>query len=162
MPSSNSSLDHRRSDAHIVENGFARSEINWEQRTLVIPAERMKTRAQHVVPLSDRVLALLEQQKQYSTSQQYVFTSRVPGQPLDEKAIRAILRYMDERCTPHGFRSTFRTWCAEETSFDFYATEMCLSHAVGSAVAQAYLRGDGISKRRPIMDQWASFCASAA
>ena len=115
---------------------------------MVIPAERMKTRAQHVVPLSDRVLALLEQQKQYSTSQQYVFTSRVPGQPLDEKAIRAILRYMDERCTPHGFRSTFRTWCAEETSFDFYATEMCLSHAVGSAVAQAYLRGDGISKRR--------------
>jgi integrase len=137
------------------------SEINWEQRTLVIPAERMKTRVQHIIPLSDRVLELLQQQKQYSTSEQYVFTGRA-SRPLDEKAMGSVLRHMGESVTVHGFRSTFRNWAAEQTAFDFYAVEMCLAHFVGSAVTRAYLRGNALEKRRGIMAAWASCCGSAA
>jgi integrase len=141
---------------------MAWQEIDWTNKLLTIPAHRMKTRVEHVIPLSDRVLALLQQQKQYSTSDQYVFTGRNAGRPLDEKAIRKVLRHMGERVTVHGFRTSFRTWAAEQTNFDFYAVEMCLSHAVGSAVTRAYLRGNAIEKRREIMTAWAVYCGSAA
>jgi integrase len=138
------------------------SEIDWDKKLLTIPAHRMKTRAQHIVPLSDRVLALLKRQRDYSASAQYVFTSRRTRLPIQEKAMREVLKWMRESVTVHGFRSTFRTWAQEETSFDFYAVEKCLSHGVGSAVAQAYLRGSAIDKRRVIMDAWAAFCTSEA
>jgi integrase len=137
-------------------------DINWEQRTLTIPAQRMKARAEHIIPLSDRVRELLQQQKQYSTSQQYVFTGRNAGQPLDEKTMRKVLHHMGESVTVHGFRTSFRTWAAEQTNFDFYAVEMCLAHSVGSAVTRAYLRGNALEKRREIMTAWSEYCGSAA
>ena len=64
--------------------------------------------------------------------------------------------------TVHGFRSSFRDWVSEETSFPREVAEMALAHAVGSAVERAYRRGDSFDKRRELMNAWADFCASAA
>ena len=70
-----------------------------------------------------------------------------------------LLCRMDRRdVTPHGFRSSFRDWCAERTAFPAEVAEMALAHAVADAVERAYRRGDLFDKRRQLMDAWARFC----
>jgi integrase len=122
-----------------------------------IPTERMKARKEHRVPLSDRALELLTRQKDYSNGSPFVFTG-YNGISLDDTSLRKFLRGMGVPFTVHGFRTTFRTWAAEQTDFDFYVVEMCLAHSVGNAVTRAYLRGDALEKRRIIMQAWADFC----
>jgi integrase len=61
--------------------------------------------------------------------------------------------------TVHGFRSTFRDWCSERTSFPREVAEMALAHAIPNAVEAAYRRGDLFDKRRKLMDAWAEFCS---
>ena len=65
-----------------------------------------------------------------------------------------------DNVTAHGFRSTFRDWCAERTSYPGDMAEMALAHAVGNKVEAAYRRGDLFEKRRRLMDEWARFCAT--
>jgi len=60
--------------------------------------------------------------------------------------------------TPHGFRSSFRDWCAERTNFPSEVAEMALAHRVADAVERAYRRGDLFEKRQQLMKAWASFC----
>jgi integrase len=138
------------------------SEIDWDKRTWIIPAQRMKTRQEHVVPLCNRVLELLRREQEHASGSPYVFLGRYRNGPLDNKTMLRLLNDMGETVTVHGFRSSFRSWAQEQTTFDFYAVEMCLSHSVGSAVTRAYLRGNAIDKRREIMTAWASYCGSAA
>jgi integrase len=133
------------------------SEIDFENRIWTIPAERMKAKREHRVPLSNRAMELLARQKEYSTSEQYVFTGYNRA-ALDNKSMRMLLWGMGVKVTVHGFRSTFRNWAAEKTDFDFHLLEMCLAHQVGSAVVRAYLRSDGLEKRRVIMQESAAFC----
>jgi integrase len=137
-------------------------EIDWDQRLWVIPAARMKTRTEHSIPLSNRVLELLRREQEHANGSAYVFLGRYRTDPLDSKTMLRLLKDMGEQTTVHGFRSSFRSWAQEQTSFDFYAVEMCLSHAVGNAVTRAYLRGNAIDKRREIMTAWASYVGSAA
>ena len=132
-------------------------EIDWDQKLWAIPAERMKARKEHRVPLSDRAIELLTRQKDYSNESQFVFTG-YKGIALDDTSLRKFLHGMGVPFTVHGFRTTFRTWAAEQTDFDFYVVEMCLAHSVGNAVTRAYLRGDALEKRRKIMEAWASYC----
>jgi integrase len=74
-----------------------------------------------------------------------------------------ILRRMGRNdLTVHGFRSTFRDWAAERTSFPREMAEMALAHSVGSAVEQAYRRSDMFDKRRKLMDAWAEYCSAQA
>ena len=63
--------------------------------------------------------------------------------------------------TVHGFRSSFRDWASERTSFPNEVAEMALAHAISNAVEKAYRRGDLFEKRRRLMDSWAAFCAKA-
>jgi integrase len=136
------------------------SEFDLEKRIWTIPATRMKTKREHRVPLSDRAMELLVRQKEYSTSDQYVFTgynTKYNRVRLDNKSMRMLLWTMGVQVTVHGFRSSFRSWSAEQTHFDFYLLELCLAHAVGSEVVRAYLRGDALEKRRVIMEAWAQY-----
>lgn len=139
--------------------GMQWSEV--EDQVWTVPAERMKARKEHRIPLSARAMELLTRQKEYSNGSPFVFTG-YNGISLDDTSMRKFLRGMGVPFTVHGFRTTFRTWAAEQTDFDFYAVEMCLAHSVGNAVTRAYLRGDALAKRRIIMDTWAEFCCSAA
>ena len=87
-----------------------------------------------------------------------------PGQgekPLSDMTLTAALRRMKMEATAHGFRSTFRDWCAERTSTPNEVAEMALAHAVGDATEAAYRRGDLFEKRRELMQMWAKFIDTA-
>jgi integrase len=133
------------------------AEVDWEQKLWIIPAPRTKTAKQHRVPLSDRAIELLALQKQRSVGSKFVFTGYSQA-PLASQAMRLFLNHMGITDTVHGFRSTFRNWGLEQTEFDFFLLEMCLSHQVGNAVTRAYLRGDALDKRREIMEAWSQYC----
>src|SRR5262249_12183987 len=106
--------------------GMQWSEIDWEQKLWTIPAERMRAREEHRIPLSDRAVELLIRQKGYSTGSPYVFTGRDGQKPLEEKNLRSQLYGMGfkDKATVHGFRSSFRTWGTEQTDFPREILEM--------------------------------------
>jgi integrase len=89
-----------------------------------------------------------------------VFPSQVPGRPVHGASVTGIAkRVAAADITLHGFRSSFRDWAAERTSFPREVAEMALAHAIPNAVEAAYRRGDLFEKRRRLMDAWAEFCA---
>ncbi|MEW9899732.1 integrase arm-type DNA-binding domain-containing protein [Chitinivorax sp. PXF-14] len=134
-------------------------EVNIETRVWTIPAERMKARKEHTVPLSDRCMAILEEARQLGSNEGHVFPGRNTGKPLSNMAFLMQLRRMGrDDLTAHGFRSTFRDWCAEATAYPKDVIEMALAHAIENKVEAAYRRGDLLEKRRRLMADWAAFC----
>ena len=77
---------------------------------------------------------------------------------MNDSALLGVCRRIGADCVPHGFRSTFRDWCAEHTNVSREVAEMALAHAIGNEVEAAYRRGDLFEKRRVLMDEWAAFC----
>jgi integrase len=137
-------------------------EIDLKGKVWTIQAGRMKAGREHRVPLSDRAIAILGAMKPVSTAadidQQIVFGGGKPGRPLSNMAFLMLLRRMKrDDLTVHGFRSSFRDWCAERTNFPSEVAEMALAHAVGDKVEAAYRRGDLFEKRRRLMGAWAEF-----
>jgi len=130
-------------------------EIDFENRTWTIPHERMKTGKEHKVPLVDDALKLLDALPRFQGSN-YIFTA-ARGGPLSDMSISAVCRRMKVDAVPHGFRSTFRDWCAENTNFPREVAEMALAHGIGNQVEAAYRRGDLFEKRRRLMDAWEKF-----
>jgi len=136
-------------------------EIDFKAKTWTIPAERMKKGdRQHRVPLSPAALAVLER-LHASRINDLVFAGAKAGRPLSDMALLMLLRRMGrDDVTTHGFRSTFRDWAAERTSYPNHVVEMALAHAVSSAVEAAYRRGDLFEQRRRLMEAWADYCSS--
>ena len=143
-------------------------EIDLAARVWTIPAERMKASKAHRVPLSDAAIALLQEMKALAqaagrtTGRAYVFpspNSRDPelGSPLSDMTLTAVLRRLKLEAVPHGFRSTFRDWCAEQTDYPNEVAELALAHAVGNKVEAAYRRGDLFGKRQQLMQDWADY-----
>lgn len=135
----------------------------WEEFDLhagiwTVPANRMKAGREHRVPLSDAALALINHQKLHSINE-YVFPSP-RSTILSDMSLSAVLRRMKIPAVPHGFRSTFRDWCAETTDFPRDVAEMALAHAIGSKVEAAYRRGDLFEKRKQLMQEWTNFIVS--
>lgn len=124
----------------------------------VVPSERMKARKEHRVPLSSAALALLKGLPRQE-SNELVFPSRTGGL-VSDMTLTAVLRRMGVDAVPHGFRSTFRDWAAERTSYPNEVCEMALAHSIGDKVEAAYRRGDLFEKRRRLMRDWANFCAA--
>jgi integrase len=144
---------------------FARwTELDLLDKTWTIPAERMKAHREHRVPLSARVLAILEEMQAHrSADEGFVFPGGKPGKPLSNMAFLMLLRRMERGdLTAHGFRATFKTWASERTAVQNEIVEAALAHIVGSKVEQAYRRGDMFEKRRRLMQQWATFCTAPA
>ena len=134
------------------------SEIDEDAREWRIPVGRMKTGAEHRVPLSDAALAALDLVRPLLDASDLVFPSPSrPGKPLSNMAMTKLLRDTGIAAVPHGFRTSFRTWAAERTSVPHAVAEMALAHAVGSAVERSYARSDLFEKRRQLMDQWAAY-----
>lgn len=130
-------------------------EIDFPSRTWIVPAERMKGRREHRVPLSTAAIALLEGIPLVDGSD-VIFQSPQGGM-LSNMALVAVCRRLGEDCVPHGFRSTFRDWCAEHTDVPPEVAEMALAHAIGNEVEAAYRRGDLLVKRRKLMEDWSLF-----
>ena len=134
------------------------SEIDLRRRLWTIPAERMKAGKEHRVPLSSRACEILTEMSEVRHSD-FVFPGTKLRRPLSQMTLAMLLRRMGYGgVTVHGFRSTFRDWAAECTSFPAEAAELALAHAVSDAVEAAYRRGDMLEKRRSLMEYWASFC----
>ena len=136
-------------------------EIDLADRVWTMPAERMKSGREHRVPLSDAAIRVLDLMKSGRQSD-YVFPGQKRGRPLSNMAMLILLRRMKRSdLTAHGFRSTFRDWCAERTNFPNEVAEMALAHAVGDKVEAAYRRGDLFNKRRALLDRWAEYCSAS-
>jgi integrase len=133
-------------------------EIDFVERTWTIPAQRMKAKRDHRVPLSEAAVELIERMREVRQDS-HVFPSERIGKPLSNMAMLTLLRRMGRGdLTTHGFRATFRTWAADRTAFPREVIEAALAHVVGSKVEAAYQRGDLFEKRRRLMDEWARFC----
>lgn len=133
-----------------------RSELNGD--LWVIPAERMKARNEHRVPLSTHASAIISSLPSIAGNS-YVFPGHRDSRPLSGMAMEMLLRRMGRNdITVHGFRSTFRDWAAEATDFPREISELCLAHEVDSEVERAYRRSDLLLKRRGLMQKWADYC----
>lgn len=131
-------------------------EIDFDGRLWRIPADRMKAGREHVVPLSDPAIALLRKLAAVCLGD-LVFPGQVADRPLSDMAMAMTLRRMKIDATPHGFRSTFRTWAGEQTSFPREIAEAALAHTQDDKTEAAYLRTDYLQKRRDLMAAWANF-----
>lgn len=141
--------------------GATWSEIDLDKAVWTIPAERMKARRDHRVPLSDAALSLLKSLPRDSEGDFVFISTMLKGQPISNMAMLKILKLMKrDDLIVHGFRSTFRDWAAETTSYPDTVVEMALAHAVANAVEAAYRRGDLFEKRTRLMADWSAFCAS--
>ena len=132
------------------------SEIDLENAVWTIPADRMKARREHRVPLPDAAIALLRSLPRYADTDLVFVAPR--GGEFSDMALTATIRRMEVDATAHGFRSTFRDWAAERTNYPHHVAEMALAHAIGDKVEKAYRRGDLFEKRRRMMADWAAFC----
>jgi integrase len=135
-------------------------EIDLGERLWTVPAERMKAGKEHRVPLSDAVLAILEDLRKVQQGE-FIFPGGRAGRPISNMAMTMTLRRMGRgELTVHGFRSSFRDWAAERTTFPAEVAEMALAHTVSDKVEAAYRRGDLFQKRRHLSEAWAKFCAA--
>ena len=132
------------------------SEIDLKEATWTVPAERMKAKHTHRVPLSTAALDLLRER--HDDPDAFLFTG--PAGRLSPMAFRRTMARLGYGgFTVHGMRSAFRTWSSEQTSFPREVLEMSLAHAVGSKTEAAYQRGDVLAKRAKLMETWARYCA---
>lgn len=135
-------------------------EVDLENQTWTIPASRMKADEEHRVPLSAEALAILHGVQGLDPT--LVFPSpqasaRGQGKPLSVNAFRPLFKRMKrEGLTAHGFRSSFRDWCAEKAHVDRELAEAALAHQVGG-VEGAYFRSDLFERRRTLMDAWSRY-----
>lgn len=149
------------------------SEIDSERGLWTIPAERMKASKDHRVALSDAALAILKATPPVAGTD-LIWPGSGLNKPMSDATLAALVRKMhasevkagregwldpvsERTVTPHGFRSTFRVWAAEQTSHPYEMVEMALAHSVGTAVERAYNRTDMVEKRRTLMQDWAGF-----
>lgn len=139
------------------------SEIDMVARIWTVPGKRMKAGREHRVPLSVEALGVLKaaiQLRADDSDAGFVFPGQRPKNGLSSMALAMTLRRMGRPdLTVHGFRSAFRDWASETTSFDGATAEAALAHVVRDKVEAAYRRGDLFEKRRRLMDAWATFCA---
>ena len=132
------------------------SEVDVGARTWTIPPERMKADREQRVPLSEPVIEILAEARNLDDGSGLVFPSR-SGRPLSDMTHRKLLRTLGVDCVPHGFRSSFRDWAAEQTDAPHAVMEAALAHVVGNSTEAAYFRSDLFDRRRTLMSQWADY-----
>lgn len=132
-------------------------EIDLDKQVWTIPPTRMKAGREHRVPLSPRAVEIIETLLP-CRSGDYVFPGSKANKPLSSMAMAMVLRRMKEKVTVHGFRSSFRDWASETSSFPHEVCEMALAHTIANKAEAAYRRGDLFDKRRKLMDAWANYC----
>ena len=137
------------------------SEIDFESKVWNIPAAHTKTKKEHRVPLPSQSIKLL---KSLTPNKEAKLIFPSPnGKALSDMALSELMRGMLERGelkekgVPHGFRSTFRDWAAEQTNYPDELRKVASGHKVGDSVQQAYQRTDLLDKRRRLMTDWANF-----
>jgi integrase len=132
------------------------SEFDLASRVWTVPAQRMKMRKDHRVPLAPPVVELLRGLYTESNND-FVFLGTQAGMPLGHTTLSALLKRMGHEVTVHGMRSSFRDWAGESTAFPHDVCEAALAHIKGKT-ERAYQRGDLFTRRAALMTAWAQFC----
>jgi len=141
--------------------GATWGEVDFDAKVWTIPASRIKAGKEHRVPLSPAALSILERMKN-SGSGNHIFPGGQANTGLSNMAMLKLLERIGRSdLTVHGFRSTFRDWVSERTSFPREVAEMALAHAISDKVEAAYRRGDLFEKRRKLMEAWYAYCNTA-
>lgn len=133
--------------------------MTWSEidgATWIIPAGRMKAGREHRVPLPRQALAVLDQARRFSDGGELVFPS-MRGKAMTDNTVSKLVREQGIEGTPHGFRSSFRNWAAEKTSFPRAVAELCLAHVNDNETEAAYLRTDMFQARAALLQQWADY-----
>jgi integrase len=143
---------------------FARwGEVDLDAALWSIPADRMKMKRPHVVPLSPAAVEVFKQAAKFRTpASDLIFPGQKLKKPMSDMTLLKILRDMDVGVTVHGFRSAFRDWVADQTNYPGEVAEAALAHAIPNKVEAAYRRTDFLEKRRDLMRDWASYCLDKA
>jgi integrase len=136
------------------------SEVDLDAKVWTVPAGRMKGGREHRVPLSGSADALLRALYREDANE-HVFIGAQPGSGLSSQSMTQVLKRMGRTdVSVHGFRSSFRDWCGEQTNFPREVAEMALAHAVGDKTERAYQRGDLLKKRYALAEAWARYATS--
>lgn len=143
------------------------AEIDIDAATWTVPAERMKAGREHRVPLSPPALAVLDQAREgiertaASRRSGLVFPA-VRGGPLSDSSVSKLIRELGIQAVPHGFRSSFRDWAAEQTATPHAVMEAALAHTIPNKAEAAYARSNLFERRRELMNQWAAYLTERA
>ncbi len=133
--------------------GATWAEIDLTNGIWTVPATRMKAGVEHRVPLSTHCMAVLRAMPRMAGTDLIFPAPR--GKALSDMSLTAVLRRMECDAVPHGFRSTFRDWAGDHTSYARDLAEDALAHTLQNKVEAAYRRGDALERRRPMMQDWA-------
>ena len=140
--------------------GATWDEINLDAAVWTIPAGRMKMKRPHRVPLSPRTVEILRGTRDlFGGTDSFLFPGGRAGRPLSDAALSGLVKALGFPVDIHGFRTSFRTWAQDKTTFPREVAESALAHLVGSEVERAYSRSDLFDKRRRLMDAWAAYVA---
>lgn len=132
-------------------------EFDLQAKLWTIPANRMKAKREHRVPLTPRALEIVQEAMQGRTSG-FLFAGLREGRPMTTAALsRVLMRMKRADVTTHGFRSTFRDWVGEATAHSGEVAEQALAHRITNQVEAAYRRGDMLERRRVLMTDWENF-----
>ena len=142
--------------------GMTWSEVDLNSATWTIPAERMKAGRPHKVPLARRALEILGEVRTISDGNGLVFPAPRSGGILSDMAFTQVLRRLGLDFVPHGLRSSFRDWAAEQTNAPHAVMETVLAHTVGNSTEQAYFRSDLFDLRRGLMEKWGAYLQEVA
>ena len=139
------------------------NEVNWECQTWTVPADRMKMRKEHRVPLSDRAMEVLREAWEISSEggpDGLIFPSPRDKKPMTTATMARVLKENGIGGTIHGNRSAFRDWAIERTNVSWAVGESALAHRLGGSVETAYARTDLFEQRRELMQQWSDFLSA--
>jgi integrase len=140
------------------------SEIDFDNKVMVIPPERMKARRHHRVPLTNRMIKLLQSLPREGGADGLVFVGAKANSQISKMMLPHLIKLTGfaGQTTVHGFRSSFRVWAAEQTSTPREVVEQCLAHITGSLVEQAYQRSDLLEERARLMAKWSDYISTPA
>jgi integrase len=136
------------------------NEVDLDAKTWTIPAERMKMKEEHVIPLSDRALDVLQQARALGDDG-LIFPGMRAGRPMSDMTMSKLVKELGYPVDIHGFRTSFRTWVQEQTNTAHEVAERALAHKTTNKVEAAYARSDLFEKRRKLMGAWASYLSDS-
>ena len=136
-------------------------EIDTDAHTWTVPAERMKAKQEHRVPLCARAMQILTEARALEAASGLVFPGTRAGKPLSDLTLSKLMRDRNIDAVPHGFRSSFRDWAAERTNAPHAVAEAALAHTVRNKTERSYNRTDLFEHRRRLMEQWATYLEGA-
>ena len=135
-------------------------EVDLDSATWTVPANRMKAKRDHRVPLSARALQILQEARAFEDGSGLVFPSP-RARAISDNTVSKLLRELGIEAVPHGFRSSFRDWAAECSDAPREVCELALAHVNSDRVEAAYRRTDLFDRRRVLMEEWSSFVAGS-